>query len=126
MLALLAGGKVYKQIAAELQITESTVRSHCNSIYGKLEVYNAAQAVAKLAGGQVDLKVKVRRPPPPTPRMERSLASTAPLLHAYLKLWEAEGCPVPHLVDLDYDEIPSQRRRAMHVLLAMHMRLREE
>lgn len=45
VLRALAGGKVYKQIAAELNVSVSTVRSHAHAIYGKLGVNDRAQAV---------------------------------------------------------------------------------
>jgi putative nucleotidyltransferase with HDIG domain len=47
VLALLAQGKVYKVIAAELQLSASTVRSHLHNTYAKLSVTDRAQAVLK-------------------------------------------------------------------------------
>ena len=41
----LASGLTYKQIAAELSVSESTVRTHLHNLYGKLEVSDRAQAV---------------------------------------------------------------------------------
>jgi putative nucleotidyltransferase with HDIG domain len=41
----LAQGKVYKQIASDLHISHSTIRSHLHNIYRKLHVTNRAQAV---------------------------------------------------------------------------------
>ena len=41
----LAEGKVYKEIAADLGLSASTVRSHLSSAYAKLEVGDRAQAV---------------------------------------------------------------------------------
>jgi putative nucleotidyltransferase with HDIG domain len=41
----LADGKTYKQIAAGLSVSESTVRTHLHNIYGKLDVMDRAQAV---------------------------------------------------------------------------------
>jgi putative nucleotidyltransferase with HDIG domain len=41
----LADGKTYKQIAAALSVSESTVRTHLHNIYGKLDVMDRAQAV---------------------------------------------------------------------------------
>lgn len=46
-LAKLAQGKVYKQIAEELNLSISTVRTHLHNIYRKLEVVDRAQAVIK-------------------------------------------------------------------------------
>ncbi len=45
VLRRLAEGKVYKQIAAELQLSTSTVRTHLHNIYGKLGAVDRAQAV---------------------------------------------------------------------------------
>jgi putative nucleotidyltransferase with HDIG domain len=41
----LARGFTYKQIAADLSVSESTVRTHLHNLYGKLEVSDRAQAV---------------------------------------------------------------------------------
>jgi DNA-binding NarL/FixJ family response regulator len=41
----LADGKLYKQIAAELGLSQSTVRSHVHNLYRKLDVADRAQAV---------------------------------------------------------------------------------
>ncbi len=41
----LAEGKVYKQIAYELELSASTVRSHLHNVYGKLGALDRAQAV---------------------------------------------------------------------------------
>jgi len=41
----LAEGKVYKQIAAELDLSTSTVRTHLHNIYGKIGAVDRAQAV---------------------------------------------------------------------------------
>lgn len=46
-LAKLAEGKVYKQIADDLNLSVSTVRTHLHNIYRKLEVVDRAQAVIK-------------------------------------------------------------------------------
>jgi putative nucleotidyltransferase with HDIG domain len=43
----LAAGKVYKEIAAELGLSPSTIRSHLHSVYSKLEVEDRAQAVLR-------------------------------------------------------------------------------
>ena len=45
VLVALADGKVYKQIAAELSLSASTVRSHLHHVYAKLGVVDRAQAV---------------------------------------------------------------------------------
>jgi putative nucleotidyltransferase with HDIG domain len=45
VLKLLAEGKVYKQIAHELQLSTSTVRTHLHNVYGKLGAVDRAQAV---------------------------------------------------------------------------------
>ena len=41
----IAEGKAYKQIAADLSLSESTVRSHLHNLYRKLDVNDRAQAV---------------------------------------------------------------------------------
>ena len=43
----LAAGKVYKDIADELGVATSTVRTHLHSVYSKLEVADRAQAVLR-------------------------------------------------------------------------------
>jgi putative nucleotidyltransferase with HDIG domain len=45
VLGNLAEGKVYKQIAHELELSTSTVRTHLHNIYGKLGAVDRAQAV---------------------------------------------------------------------------------
>ena len=45
VLRRLAEGKVYKQIARELELSTSTVRTHLHNIYGKLGAVDRAQAV---------------------------------------------------------------------------------
>ena len=45
VLKRLAQGKVYKQIAHELELSTSTVRTHLHNIYGKLGAVDRAQAV---------------------------------------------------------------------------------
>ncbi len=45
VLRLLAEGKVYKQIAKELTLSTSTVRTHLHNVYGKLGAVDRAQAV---------------------------------------------------------------------------------
>ena len=41
----LAEGEVYKQIAAELDLSASTVRTHLHNVYRKIGVKDRAQAV---------------------------------------------------------------------------------
>ena len=45
VLRRLGQGKVYKQIAHELSLSTSTVRTHLHNIYGKLGAVDRAQAV---------------------------------------------------------------------------------
>jgi putative nucleotidyltransferase with HDIG domain len=45
VLRRLAEGKVYKQIAQELELSASTVRSHLHNVYGKVGAIDRAQAV---------------------------------------------------------------------------------
>jgi DNA-binding NarL/FixJ family response regulator len=45
VLRCLAEGKVYKQIAHELALSVSTVRTHLHNVYAKLGVIDRAQAV---------------------------------------------------------------------------------
>ncbi len=45
VLRLLAEGKVYKQIASDLMLSTSTVRTHLHNVYGKLGAVDRAQAV---------------------------------------------------------------------------------
>ena len=45
VLRRLAEGKVYKQIALELALSTSTVRTHLHNVYGKLNAVDRAQAV---------------------------------------------------------------------------------
>jgi putative nucleotidyltransferase with HDIG domain len=45
VLRRLAEGKVYKQIAMEMSLSTSTVRTHLHNIYGKLGAVDRAQAV---------------------------------------------------------------------------------
>lgn len=46
-LKLLASGKVYKEIAAELDLSASTIRTHLHSAYTKMQVVDRAQAVLR-------------------------------------------------------------------------------
>ena len=41
----LAEGKVYKQIAAELSLSVSTIRTHLHNVYRKIGAVDRAQAV---------------------------------------------------------------------------------
>ena len=47
ILAQLAQGRLYKEIAAELGISPSTVRAHLHSVYGKMGVASRTQAVVR-------------------------------------------------------------------------------
>ena len=51
ILALLAKGFLYKEIADQLGITLSTVRAHLHTVYEKLHVQSRTQAVVKFLGG---------------------------------------------------------------------------
>ena len=46
VLGLLVKGHSYKMVAAELNITLETVRSHIKKIYEKLHVHNSGEAIA--------------------------------------------------------------------------------
>jgi DNA-binding NarL/FixJ family response regulator len=50
ILKLLAKGYMYKEIADQLSITMSTVRSHVCAVYEKLHVHSRSQAAKKLVG----------------------------------------------------------------------------
>jgi len=50
ILALLAKGLPYKQIADQLCISPSTVHGHLHAIYGKLHVQSRTEAVVKFLG----------------------------------------------------------------------------
>jgi len=45
VLCLLAQGKVYKQIAQDLGLSTSTVRTHLHNVYRKLDAHDRARAV---------------------------------------------------------------------------------
>ena len=47
VLALVAVGKSNRQIASELFVALSTVKTHAKNIYGKLDVRNRTQAVSR-------------------------------------------------------------------------------
>jgi DNA-binding NarL/FixJ family response regulator len=50
ILAQLAKGLAYKQIAAQLGISPGTVQKHLHTIYGKLHVQSGTEAVVKFLG----------------------------------------------------------------------------
>lgn len=50
VLALLAQGFLYKEIADQLQLSMSTVRAHLHTVYEKLHVQSRTQAVVKFLG----------------------------------------------------------------------------
>ena len=50
VLELLSKGYLYKEIADKLNITLSTVKSHLNHIYQKLQVQNKTEAINKMLG----------------------------------------------------------------------------
>jgi DNA-binding NarL/FixJ family response regulator len=50
ILRLLAKGYMYKEIADQLAISLSTVRSHVCAVYEKLHVHSRTQAAKKLTG----------------------------------------------------------------------------
>lgn len=52
ILRLLAKGCLYKEIAEQLGITMSTVRTHIHTVYGKLHVQTRTEAVIKFLGQQ--------------------------------------------------------------------------
>jgi DNA-binding NarL/FixJ family response regulator len=47
MIRLLAEGKLYKEIAPELGVSMSTVRTHLHAVYEKMGVADRAQAVLR-------------------------------------------------------------------------------
>lgn len=48
VLTVLAGGRMYKEIAAELNISINTVKKHLKNVYRKLEVGNRKHAASTL------------------------------------------------------------------------------
>jgi DNA-binding NarL/FixJ family response regulator len=59
---MLCSGRLNKQIAYELQITEATVKAHMTAILRKLGAANRTQAV--LLAGRLLLDPNEIRPPP--------------------------------------------------------------
>jgi DNA-binding NarL/FixJ family response regulator len=53
VLSLLVTGKSYKMIAAEMDVTVNTVRTHIKGIYEKLAVHSAAEAIIKAIREQI-------------------------------------------------------------------------
>jgi DNA-binding NarL/FixJ family response regulator len=47
VLKALVDGRSYKQVAADLDISIDTVRSHIRAVYGKLQVHSVAEAVSR-------------------------------------------------------------------------------
>lgn len=54
IVALLAKGFLYKEIAAQLGVSVETVRTHIHNIYEKLHVRSRTEAVMKLYGRPPD------------------------------------------------------------------------
>ena len=50
VLALLANGSLYKQIASDLHISINTLRVHIRTIYDKLHVHSRTEATVKYLG----------------------------------------------------------------------------
>ena len=50
ILRLLSKGLRYKEIAAQLDISIETVRTHLQSVYSKLHVHSRTEAVVKFLG----------------------------------------------------------------------------
>lgn len=48
VLTVLAGGRMYKEIAGELNISINTVKKHLKNVYRKLEVSNRKHAASTL------------------------------------------------------------------------------
>lgn len=48
VLTVLAGGRMYKEIAAELNISINTVKKHLKNVYRKLQVSNRKHATTTL------------------------------------------------------------------------------
>ncbi len=45
---LLIVGKLYKEVASSLYISENTVRAHVRHIYGKLHIHSKAELATKI------------------------------------------------------------------------------
>lgn len=57
LIILIAHGKVVKEIAPLLNVTEKTVRNHLSSVYRKLSLYDRSQLVIyALKKGLIDLQ----------------------------------------------------------------------
>jgi len=52
VLAALAGGYLYKEIAARLSISIDTVKKHCKNIYQKLQIRNRTEAANYFHSGK--------------------------------------------------------------------------
>lgn len=52
VLALLAKGNIYKEIADQLKVSENTVRTYVKRVYEKLHVHSRKEAVAKFNTGK--------------------------------------------------------------------------
>ncbi len=48
ILKLLIQGRLYKEVASSLYISENTVRSHVRHIYGKLHIHSKAELATKV------------------------------------------------------------------------------
>jgi RNA polymerase sigma factor (sigma-70 family) len=53
VLVLIAAGKSNRQIAAELVVTEGTVKTHLTHVYRKLDAHSRTQALVR--GRELDL-----------------------------------------------------------------------
>ena len=59
ILALLAKGFLYKEIADQLGISMSTVRAHLHTVYEKLHVQSRTEAVVKYPGQRLSVKMRL-------------------------------------------------------------------
>ncbi len=65
VLTVLAGGRMYKEIATELNISINTVKKHLKNVYRKLEVSNrkhATSTLQEMRGEKGDLTQKPEQP----------------------------------------------------------------